>query len=499
MITSFVVPQTSKMNINDLIDRGGLLYAPNDDKPYTGKVFDFYDNDQKKLDGGYRKGLKNGKWNWWNTNGSFDSTGNYRKGLFDGHWEFYYDNGQLKAKGDYRDGDGTNRDEYGITTNGRNGKWTFWHKNGLQSSEGSYKDGNIVGIWTSWNEKGDKVWEGTLEEYKAAKEKAAAEKEAAELAAAEKAVAEKASKEAAAELAAAKNALAKLTAELAAAEKAAVEKAAAELAAKNALVKLTAELAAAEKTAAEMAAVAKAAEEMAATEKAASEMADAEKAAAEKATKEADAELAATKIALAELAAEKAAAEKAAAEKAAAEKAAQQVVDCQKKYDDSQEKYKAGQYEETVTILEDILQMDGCEGGISSKAQFYIGWNYGNKQYKLEEAKIAYQKVVDIYFSDLKYVERAKEKLTAYNLSDEANSVYNTGDFQMAVSLREKVVQQKGCDKTLAAKNQYLAGYIYMNKLNDFDRAKVAYQKVINNYTDSAYVLKAKKKLADLQ
>ena len=456
MITSFVVPQTSKMNINDLIDRGGLLYAPNDDKPYTGKVFDFYDNDQKKLDGGYRKGLKNGKWTWWNTNGSFDSTGNYRKGLFDGHWEFYYDNGQLKAKGDYRDGDGTNRDEYGITTNGRNGKWIFWHKNGLQSSEGSYKDGNIVGIWTSWNEKGDKVWEGTLEEYKAAKEKVAAEK---------------ATKEADAAIAAAK----------------------------NALDALAVELAAAEKTATEMAAVAKAAEEMAATEKAASEMADAEKAAAEKATKEADAELAATKIALAELAAEKVAAEKAAAEKAAAEKAAQQVVDCQKKYDDSQEKYKAGQYEETVAILEDILQMDGCEGGISSKAQFYIGWNYGNKQYKLEEAKIAYQKVVDIYFSDLKYVERAKEKLTAYNLSDEANSVYNTGDFQMAVSLREKVVQQKGCDKILAAKNQYLAGYIYMNKLNDFDRAKVAYQKVINNYTDSAYVLKAKKKLADLQ
>ena len=213
MNTSFVVPQTSKMNINDLIDRGGLLYAYNDDKPYTGKVFDFYDNDQKKLDGGYSKGLKNGKWNWWNTNGSFDSTGNYRKGLFDGHWEFYYDNGQLKAKGDYRDGDGTNRDEYGITTNGRNGKWIFWHKNGLQSSEGSYKDGNIVGIWTSWNEKGDKVWEGTLEEYKAAKEKAAAEKEAAEMAAAEKAAAEKASKEAAAELDAAKNAYAELTSE----------------------------------------------------------------------------------------------------------------------------------------------------------------------------------------------------------------------------------------------------------------------------------------------
>ena len=255
----------------------------------------------------------------------------------------------------------------------------------------------------------------------------------------------------------------------------------------------------AEKAATEMAVAEKAAEEIAATAKVALAELTAELAAADKAAEAAVVELAAAKIAFAKLADEKIAAEKAAAEKAAAEKAAQQVVDCQKKYDDSQEKYKAGQYEETVAILEDILQMDGCEGGISSKAQFYIGWNYGNKQYKLEEAKIAYQKVVDIYFSDLKYVERAKEKLTAYNLSDEANSVYNTGDFKMAVSLREKVVQQKGCDKTLAAKNQYLAGYIYMNKLNDFDRAKVAYQKVINNYTDSAYVLKAKKKLADLQ
>ena len=217
MITSFVVPQTSKMNINDLIDRGGLLYAPNDDKPYTGKVFDFYDNDQKKLDGGYRKGLKNGKWNWWNTNGSFDSAGNYRKGLFDGHWEFYHDHGQLKAKGDYRDGDGTNRDKNGISTDGRHGKWTFWYNNGLKALEITYKDGDIDGVWTSWNKKGQKEWEGTSEEYKTAKEKAAAEKAAAGARA----------KELAAELAAAKLAAAKL----AAAEKARVEAEYAELAA----------------------------------------------------------------------------------------------------------------------------------------------------------------------------------------------------------------------------------------------------------------------------
>ena len=54
------------MDINNLIDRGGLLYATNDDEPYTGLVFEFYDNGQKRLNGRYNNGIKNGKWTWWN-------------------------------------------------------------------------------------------------------------------------------------------------------------------------------------------------------------------------------------------------------------------------------------------------------------------------------------------------------------------------------------------------------------------------------------------------
>ena len=158
----------SKMDINNLIDRGGLMYATNDDKPYTGSVFDFSENGQKKLNGRYRNGLKNGKWTWWNMDGGTDSTGSLRKGLLHGQWKFYHDNGQLKAMGFYRNGDGTNRDDYDLTAHGRHGKWTFWHENGLQATEITYKDGERVGIWISWNEQGEKVWEGTLEEYNAA-------------------------------------------------------------------------------------------------------------------------------------------------------------------------------------------------------------------------------------------------------------------------------------------------------------------------------------------
>ena len=222
---------------------------------------------------------------------------------------------------------------------------------------------------------------------------------------------------------------------------------------------------------------------------------------------EAEAEAVAAKSAVeaAELAAKKVADEKAAAsKKAAAEKAlatekaaAEQDLACQETYNLSQEKYNDGKYEETVTILEKLLQMEGCDEELSARAQYYIGWNYGNKQFKLDAAKEAYQKVVENYTSGLKYVEKSKIRLAHYKMSDEAEAAYNEDDFQKAVELREKVAQleEKKSDKELRAKNQYLAGYIYQKKLNDPDKAKEAYKKVIDNYAGSKYAAKAEAKL----
>ena len=179
IISSVVFPQ-SKVNINDLVEVEGKKLKPNSDQLYSGIVFDTYEKTgNEKLEGFYRKGLKNARWTWLDVEGNIDSTGKYMNGLKHGQWEFYHDNGQIKAKGDYRDGDGSNRDYNGISSEGRHGKWTFWHKNGLKALEITYKDGDIDGVWTSWNKKGQKEWEGTSEEYKTAKEKAAAEKAAA--------------------------------------------------------------------------------------------------------------------------------------------------------------------------------------------------------------------------------------------------------------------------------------------------------------------------------
>ena len=117
----------SKMDINNLIDRGGVKYAPNDDEPYKGKVFDFHENGQKKLDGNYRKGLMNGK------------------------WTYYFGNGNIYGIGNFINGDGGNVSEVSnIPRNGRNRLWIFYYENGQKKTEDNYKNSNPHGLCKSW-------------------------------------------------------------------------------------------------------------------------------------------------------------------------------------------------------------------------------------------------------------------------------------------------------------------------------------------------------------
>ena len=126
------------MDINNLIDRGGLLYAPNKEKPFSGSVFALYDNGQKKLNGRYRKGLMNGL------------------------WKYYYENGQIRHQGSFVNGDGSYPDNYSDSLKlkyppfgGRKGRWTGWYENGQKKEEGTYKDGFRHGNWTYYTEVGD--------------------------------------------------------------------------------------------------------------------------------------------------------------------------------------------------------------------------------------------------------------------------------------------------------------------------------------------------------
>ena len=180
-----------KFDINNLIDSGGLKYAPNDDEPYTGKVLDFYENGQKKFDGNYRKGLMNGEWTYYHENGKFHAQGRFIDGdgsnssessgiPFNGRtgrWSFWYENGKKKSEGTYNDGEidgkwtewfenGQLSEEETFKDGELNGKSTYWYENGQKAVEGTYKDGELDGLYTEWYENGQKEYEGTFKDGK---------------------------------------------------------------------------------------------------------------------------------------------------------------------------------------------------------------------------------------------------------------------------------------------------------------------------------------------
>ena len=55
-----VVGCSGPVNENTLIEKSGLMYLPNSDKPYSGEAFTFDDGD--KEEGAYKDGKRDG---WW--------------------------------------------------------------------------------------------------------------------------------------------------------------------------------------------------------------------------------------------------------------------------------------------------------------------------------------------------------------------------------------------------------------------------------------------------
>ncbi|HIM83310.1 MAG TPA: hypothetical protein EYM55_01635 [Candidatus Marinimicrobia bacterium] len=97
-ITSTVISQ-SKVNINNLVEYGGKMFKQDDDKPYTGRVFDLHKSTgEKKLEGRYRSGLKDGKWTNWYENGQKESEGIFKDGIKVGDWTYWNENGKKIRK-----------------------------------------------------------------------------------------------------------------------------------------------------------------------------------------------------------------------------------------------------------------------------------------------------------------------------------------------------------------------------------------------------------------
>ena len=134
-----------------------LLYAPNQEQPYTGWVrinqglmhlqdgelhgiyLRWHNNQQNLGKGTYKKGSKEGLWTSWHENGQKAREGNYQNGKEEGPWILWHENGQKLNEGNYQNG----KEE---------GLWILWHENGQKAREGNYQNGKKEGPWTLWHD-----------------------------------------------------------------------------------------------------------------------------------------------------------------------------------------------------------------------------------------------------------------------------------------------------------------------------------------------------------
>ena len=136
-----------------LINKEGVMYLPDSDTPYTGEVFTNYDTGEKEYQGTYENGLLV-SYSYLHKDGRVKDPVNGET-LIDRSGLLYEVNGQKPYTGDvfelHKDG---SRKSSGSLKGGRyNGLIISWYENGQKRFEGTYKDGEFISS-KSWNEDG---------------------------------------------------------------------------------------------------------------------------------------------------------------------------------------------------------------------------------------------------------------------------------------------------------------------------------------------------------
>ena len=164
----------NKVNIKNLVQYGDKMFEQNEDKPYTGRVFDLSKSTGEKiLDGWYRDGKKSGRWTYYTKKGNakykltyekgniatgqyIDSLGNKYKGEFvSSKDEKEKNNGSFIIQNSYNYDFTIQPNKLISYKNGKeDGLLTTWYENGHKSSEGYMNEGIENGIWTFYYENG---------------------------------------------------------------------------------------------------------------------------------------------------------------------------------------------------------------------------------------------------------------------------------------------------------------------------------------------------------
>ena len=114
-----------------LIEKDGVVYLPQSDKPYSGDVSKLDNFGKTLLKGTHKNGKKDGLWTWWYENGEKKNEGTFKNGQENGLHRWWYENGQKSKEGTYKDGK-----QVELVTS--------WYENGQKGKEGTFKDGELV-------------------------------------------------------------------------------------------------------------------------------------------------------------------------------------------------------------------------------------------------------------------------------------------------------------------------------------------------------------------
>ena len=107
-----IVGCSKTIDVDKLVERGGLLYEVNSDKPFSGEGVSYYSNGQKKWEATYKDGERDGLSTTWYENGQKWLEGTYKDGELDGKFTEWYENGKKKEEITWKDGKFIERTEW---------------------------------------------------------------------------------------------------------------------------------------------------------------------------------------------------------------------------------------------------------------------------------------------------------------------------------------------------------------------------------------------------
>lgn len=127
--------------ISDKIEiRDGLIYKKSSDQPFTGTSVDTVGD--KIIEYDVKNGIRNGRYNVFNADGSPQITGIIKNNRNNGLWIYYFPDGSIECTGFFKN------DKISE-------KWIWYYPNGKIMEEGFYIDGVREGSWVKYDPDGN--------------------------------------------------------------------------------------------------------------------------------------------------------------------------------------------------------------------------------------------------------------------------------------------------------------------------------------------------------